>query len=41
MHLRPENLYGGFGLDNFHMPPEIAISIYPVQRTAAHRGISR
>jgi hypothetical protein len=40
MHLRPGNLYGGFCLDNFYAPLEIATSIYPAQRTAAHHGVS-
>ena len=41
MPLRPGKLYGGFSLDNFQMPHEIAISNYSAQRTAARRGVSR
>ena len=31
MHLRPGNLYGEFCPGDFHVPPEIAISIYPAR----------
>jgi len=41
MYLRPGKLYGGLCLDNFQTPHEIAISIYPSQRTAARRRVSR